>query len=76
MTLEEKKKDVISRIADLEDEQLLENVRKMLEEALPDKPRKPRKAGWGKGIITYVSDDFDDFIPPGFYDNDDDELSN
>ncbi|HEV7351072.1 hypothetical protein [Telluribacter sp.] len=63
MTTEQKKIALISKIANLEDEQLLEAVGLLLEESLPKAPREP---GWGKGIFTYVSDDFDNFIPPGF----------
>ena len=28
-------------------------------------PLKPRQAGWGKGLFTYVAPDFDE-TPPGF----------
>lgn len=69
MNTEQIKIALISQIANLEDEQLLEAVRRLLEESLSKTPREP---GWGKGIFTYVSDDFDDFIPPGF--NEDNEI--
>lgn len=72
MTVREIRRDVISKITNLEDEALLKKLKQVLEEALPDKPRKPREAGWGKGIFTYISEDFDDFIPPGF--NEDNEI--
>ena len=47
-------------------------VNQLLEAALPAPLPEP---GWAKGIITYVSDDFDDFIPPGFDGNDEDDVS-
>lgn len=72
MTTEQKKIAVISKIADLQDERLLDAVNQLLEEALPSPLPEP---GWAKGIITYVSDDFDDFIPPGFYGEENDEVS-
>ncbi len=72
MTIQERKKDMIAKISDLEDEEIIKKLDQVLQEALPDEPRKPREAGWGKGIFTYVSDDFDDFIPPGF--NEDNEI--
>ncbi|MPR34046.1 hypothetical protein [Salmonirosea aquatica] len=72
MNIEKIKKEVISKISELEDEKLLDTVRKLLEDPRPTKPREP---GWGKGIITYVSEDFDDFIPPGFDGTEQDELS-
>lgn len=66
MDIEETKRELIARISELQDQQLIEKIKRRLEEALPPKVLKPRKPGWGKGIITYVSDDFDDYIPPGF----------
>ncbi len=72
MTTEQKKIAVISKIADLQDERLLDAVNRLLEETLPAPLPEP---GWAKGIITYVSEDFDEFIPPGFDGNDEDDLS-
>lgn len=72
MTTEQKKIAVISKIADLQDEHLLDAVNQLLEKALSSELPAP---GWAKGIITYVSDDFDDFIPPGFYGEENDEVS-
>ncbi len=68
MTTEQKKIALISKIASLEDERLLESIRLLLEESLVSPRPEP---GWGKGIFTYVSDDFDDFIPPGFNEDND-----
>ena len=75
MNIEETKREIISRISELEDENSVGMVKKMLEESLPPKVLKSREPGWGKGMITYVSEDFDDFIPPGFYGEEEDELS-
>lgn len=72
MNIEEAKREMIDRISELQDEKLVAMVKQMLEEALPPKALKPRKPGWGKGTFTYISDDFDDFIPPGF--NEDNEI--
>lgn len=69
MTIEEKKSEAITKILSLEDEKLLETVILLLNPAPSPKLREP---GWGKGIFTYVSEDFDDFVPPGF--NEDDEI--
>ncbi len=74
MNIEETKREVIDMISELQDEKLVVAVKKMLEEALPLKELKSREPGWAKGIITYVSEDFDDFIPPGFY-GEEDEVS-
>ena len=73
MNTEQKKIALINKIASLEDEQLLDAVKQLLEESLTSSLPEP---GWGKGLITYVSEDFDDFIPPGFIDTEEDELSN
>ncbi len=70
MTTEQKKIAVISKIADLQDERLLDAVNQLLDATLPSVLPEP---GWAKGIITYVSEDFDDFIPPGFYGEEDKE---
>ncbi|MEO6284928.1 MAG: hypothetical protein ABIN80_15440 [Dyadobacter sp.] len=64
MTTEEKKIDLIGKIVNLESDKIIDMVNELLngtsEEAVL------RKAGWGKGMVNYVSEDFDDFIPPGF----------
>jgi hypothetical protein len=31
-----------------------------VEEVEPDEKKKPRKAGYGKGTVTYISPDFDE----------------
>lgn len=67
MDIEEMKREIIERISELQDEKEVEIARKIIEEALRfQKEGKLPEPGWAKGIITYVSDDFDDFIPPGF----------
>lgn len=64
MTTEEKKIDLIGKIINLENDKIIDMVNELLngtrEEAGLGKP------GWGKGMVNYVSEDFDDFIPPGF----------
>ena len=72
MNIEEAKRELIDMVSELQDEELVAKVKQMLEEALPLKGLKSPEPGWAKGIITYISDDFDDFIPPGF--NEDDEI--
>lgn len=66
MNIEKMKREIIERISEMQDQQLIEKIKRRLEEALPPKVLEPRKPGWGKGIFTYVSDDFNDYIPPGF----------
>ena len=67
MDIEEMKREIIERISELQDEKEVEIAKKIIEEALRlQKKGKLPEPGWAKGIITYVSDDFDDFIPPGF----------
>ena len=72
MNIEETKREVIDMISELQDEKLVAAVKKMLKEALPLKTLKSREPGWAKDIIVYVSEDFDDFIPPGI--NEDNEI--
>jgi hypothetical protein len=72
MDIEETKREVIDMIAELQDEKVMAAVKKMIKEALPPKVQKPRKPGWGKGTFTYIADDFNEFIPPGF--NEDNEI--
>lgn len=64
MTTEEKKIEIIAKIARLENDELIDRVDDLLNgEVVALKARRP---GWGKGMINKISDDFDDFIPPGF----------
>lgn len=64
MTTEEKKIEIIGKIISLENEELIDRVDDLLKgEAASLKIRRP---GWGKGMINAISEDFDDFIPPGF----------
>ena len=68
MTLEAQKLEVINRIALLQDTLLLARVKLILDKSETNKPSsKLRQAGWGKGIFTYVADDFD-VTPEGFED--------
>jgi len=64
MTTEEKKIGIIGKIVNLENEKLIDQVDELLKGELID--LKTRIPGWGKNMITEISDDFDDFIPPGF----------
>lgn len=73
MTTEQKKIAAISKIADLQNERLLDEVTRLLEISSRNSLPEP---GWAKGIITSVSEDFDDFIPPGFNGEDEDKLLN
>ena len=72
MNIEEEKREVMEMLSEVQDEKLVTAMKQMLKEALPPKERVVPKPGWGKGIFTYVSDDFDEFIPPGF--NEDNEI--
>lgn len=64
MTAKEKKMDIIEKIIHLENDELINMVNEMLK----DQKHRPvsRKPGWAKGMINQISEDFDDFIPPGF----------
>ncbi|MCE7069830.1 MULTISPECIES: hypothetical protein [Dyadobacter] len=64
MTTEEKKIDIIGKIISTEDDKLIDMVNNLLDTSNPDSGF--RKPGWGKGMVGRISDDFDDFIPPGF----------
>jgi hypothetical protein len=68
MTIEAQKLEVINRIALLQDTLLLARVKQILDksEIRPSLP-KLRQAGWGKGIFTFIADDFND-TPEGFED--------
>jgi len=76
MTIEQKKLAAIGEIVKLQDEQLLDKVCQMLEEVFPLEAPKLRKPGWGKGTFTYIAEDFDEFIPPGFDGSDKDRPVN
>ncbi|MCF0053338.1 hypothetical protein MUK70_16975 [Dyadobacter chenwenxiniae] len=64
MTTEEKKMDIIGKIISTEDETLIDMVNNLLNAS--DQDSNLRKPGWGKGMVGRISDDFNDFIPPGF----------
>jgi hypothetical protein len=64
MTTEEKKIDIIGKIISTEDDKLIDMVNNLLD--ANDKDTGLRKPGWGKGMVNHISEDFDDFIPPGF----------
>lgn len=65
MTTEEKKIDIIGKIISLENDEIIDMVNDLLN-GNPVNNNVSRKPGWAKEMIKYVSDDFDDFIPPGF----------
>ncbi len=68
MTIEAQKLEVINKIALLQDTLLLARVKQILDKSdIQKSSSKLRQAGWGKGIFTYVADDFDD-TPEGFED--------
>ena len=64
MTTEEKKIDIIGKIISTDDDKLIDMVNNLLN--ANDQDSILRKPGWGKGMVGRISDDFDDFIPPGF----------
>jgi len=64
MTTEEKKIDIIGKIISTEDDKLIDMVKNLLN--ANEMNSNLRKPGWGKGLVTHISEDFDDFIPPGF----------
>ena len=64
MTTEEKKIDLIGKIVNLESDELIDMVNELLRSNSQE--GNSRKPGWGKGMIHRISDDFNDFIPPGF----------
>lgn len=66
MTTEEKKIEIIGKIVGLENKQLIDKVDDLLKGEVAI--LKARRPGWGKGMVNAISDDFDDFIPPGFPD--------
>ncbi|MFP5268735.1 hypothetical protein [Coleofasciculus sp.] len=68
MKIESLKLELIQWILLLQDVQLLNKIQKIKENSVKNiAPTKPRQFGCGKGIFSYVADDFD-AIPPGFED--------
>lgn len=68
MTIEAQKLEVINKIALLQDTLLLARVKQILDKSEISKSSvKPRQAGWGKGIFTYIANDFNE-TPEGFED--------
>lgn len=68
MTIEAQKLEVINKIALLQDTLLLARVKQILDKSEISKSSvKPRQSGWGKGIFTYIADDFN-ATPEGFED--------
>lgn len=68
MNTESLKLELIQWILSLKDSQVLNEIQKMKENADKNAPTvQPRQFGCGKGIFTYVADDFDE-TPPGFED--------
>ena len=66
MSIEAQKSELISKIAVLQDTFLLKQLQSVFDQRESNQTNFKRKAGWGKGIFTNISDDFDNFIPPGF----------
>ncbi len=67
MNIEAEKLEIIQQITQIKNTQLINEIAILLKkEALKEQKTEFRKVGWGKDMFTYVSDDFDDFIPPGF----------
>jgi hypothetical protein len=65
MDIASEKLDIISEITKLDDVNLLKDIHKMLRNSKT--PNKSfRRVGVAKDFVSYISDDFDDFIPPGF----------
>lgn len=66
MSIQVLKLELIQWILLLKDVQILNEIQKLKEKS-PEKTAalKPRQFGCGKGIFTYVADDFDE-TPPGF----------
>ncbi|HEY9853987.1 MAG TPA: hypothetical protein V6D28_31260 [Leptolyngbyaceae cyanobacterium] len=68
MNTESLKLELIQWILSLKDSQVLNEIQKMKENSYKNAPTvQPRQFGCGKGIFTYVADDFDE-TPPGFED--------
>lgn len=66
MNIEALKLELIQWILLLQDTQLLNEIQNMKEKSVEHSTAiQPRRFGCGKGIFTYVADDFD-ATPPGF----------
>ena len=66
MNIQSLKLELIQWILSSEDIQLLNEIQNIKEKSEGNtSPIQPRKFGCGKGIFTYVADDFD-ATPPGF----------
>jgi hypothetical protein len=66
MNTESLKLELIQWILSLKDPQTLDKIKQMKENSLEKAVViQPRQFGCGKGIFTYVADDFDE-TPPGF----------
>ena len=68
MNTESLKLELIQWILSLKDSEALNKIQKFKENYSENAPAvQPRQVGCGKGIFTYVADDFDE-TPPGFED--------
>ena len=66
MNIQSLKLELIQWILLLQDDQILNEIQKIKEKSIYNAVTlQPRKFGCGKGIFTYVADDFD-ATPPGF----------
>ena len=65
MNIEAEKLDIISEIAKLENVNLLKDIHEMLRKSNTS-TESFKRVGVVKDFVSYISDDFDDFIPPGF----------
>ena len=66
MNIQSLKLELIQWILSSQDIQLLNKIHNIKEKSVEDSSAiQPRKFGCGKGIFTYVADDFDE-TPPGF----------
>jgi len=66
MNIQSLKLELIQWILLLQDMQLLSEIQNIREKSIQDTATvQPRQFGCGKGIFTYVADDFD-ATPPGF----------
>lgn len=65
MSIENYQLSIISKVTALQDIALLQQIDGLL---LAEKSQQilKREPGFAKGFFTYVSPDFDDFIPAGF----------
>ena len=66
MNIQSLKLELIQWILLLQDLQILNEIQNIKEKSVENTAAiQPRKFGCGKGIFTYVADDFDE-TPPGF----------